>query len=144
MNQLIFINQTNHALSPLKIRYREILNKAHRHLQLPQPLIVEVVFVTNTVMQTYNHQYRKKNRVTDVLSFPLQPREAKKDSPTGIIMIAYDQAVDQAKTYGHSIQRELSFLFIHGILHLLGYDHHTPKENKVMMALQDAIIGKRL
>lgn len=143
MNKLIIVNQTRHNLSPLKTTYRTILNKTHRHLKLSNPLNIEVVFVSNDVMRSYNHQYRKINQVTDVLSFPLNDNEVHQESPTGLIMIAYDMAIEQAKTYGHSRLRELSFLFIHGILHVLGYDHHTPKEEQQMLELQDAIIGKR-
>ncbi len=143
MNKLIFINQTRFKLSSLKPTYLAILNKTHRLLKLNRPLIVELVFVTNEMMQSYNHQYRKINRVTDVLSFPMHDDQSHQDTLTGVIMIAYDIAIEQAKEYGHSRRRELSFLFIHGILHLLGYDHHTTKEEQQMLALQDAIIGKR-
>ncbi len=143
MNQIIFINQTKQKLSSLKRLYTSILNRAKMILKLQKAITVEVVIVTNQTMQSYNFQFRKMDKVTDVLSFPLQDQQSQKESLLGVVMIAYDKAVEQSKTYGHTLKRELSFLFIHGILHLLGYDHHTPKEEKEMLALQDAIIGKR-
>jgi probable rRNA maturation factor len=143
VNQIIFINQTNQKLTSLKRLYTSILNRAQTHLKLSSAISVEVVIVTNQTMQSYNFKFRNIDKVTDVLSFPLQDQQSEKESLLGVVMIAYDKAVEQSKTYGHGLKRELSFLFIHGILHLLGYDHHTPKEEKEMIALQDAIIGKR-
>lgn len=58
------------------------------------------------------------------------------------IYISVDKAKSQAEEYGHSLKRELSFLFVHGLLHLLGYDHMTPEDEKVMFALQDEILPK--
>ena len=144
MNHLIFVNQTKHALSPLKRRYQTILKQAQKHLKIQDAWRVEVVMVRNEIMQQYNQHYRQKNYATDVLSFPLHEKIRDHDIFLGVIMIAYDKAVDQANAYGHSLQRELSFLFIHGILHLLGYDHQTEKAEQEMLALQDAIIGKRV
>lgn len=143
MNHIIFINQTKQKLSFLKRLYISILNRANMQLKIKKAITVEVVIVSNQTMQSYNLQFRNLDKVTDVLSFPLQDQQSQKESLLGVVMIAYDKAVEQSKTYGHSLKRELSFLFIHGILHLLGYDHHTPKEEKEMLALQDAIIGKR-
>jgi probable rRNA maturation factor len=64
--------------------------------------------------------------------------------PIGQLIISHQKAKQQANTYGHSFVRELSFLFVHGVLHCLGYDHETPEDEKNMLALQDTILGKRV
>jgi probable rRNA maturation factor len=97
-----------------------------------------------------NRDYRGLDRETDVISFAFQdavPGEtAIKQAPfldLGAIVISTPKAEAQAEAYGHSIDREMSFLFVHGLLHLCGYDHQTPTQEATMLALQDAIIGKR-
>ena len=59
----------------------------------------------------------------------------------GEIYISFDKAREQATSYGHSLDRELKFLFVHGLLHLLGYDHMTEEDEKVMFALQEEILA---
>jgi len=80
---------------------------------------VSVVFLNQQQMQKYNHQYRKKNYATDVLSFPADPPYL------GDILLCIDKAQENAASAGYSINRELQILLLHGVLHLLGYDHET-------------------
>ena len=61
----------------------------------------------------------------------------------GTVLISFEKAEEQAKDYGHSLIREFSFLFVHGLLHLLGYDHMTEEDEEEMFALQDEILGGR-
>jgi probable rRNA maturation factor len=80
---------------------------------------VSVVFLNQQQMQKYNYQYRKKNYATDVLSFPGDPPYL------GDILLCADKAQENAASAGYSIDRELQILLLHGVLHLLGYDHET-------------------
>ena len=94
-------------------------------------------------IQTLNREFRRVDAVTDVLTFPAWEGEdpLSADGYLGDIMICYDRAVEQAETYGHSLLRELSFLAVHGVLHLLGYDHMTEADERVMREKQTAILN---
>ena len=93
-------------------------------------------------IQTLNREFRRVDAVTDVLTFPAWEGEdpLSADGYLGDIMICYDRAVEQAETYGHSLLRELSFLAVHGVLHLLGYDHMTEADERVMREKQTTIL----
>lgn len=96
-----------------------------------------VIFVTDEKIKTLNKTYRNIDKITDVLSFPDQD-----DNYIGDIFIALDQAIRQAKDYHHSIEREVGFLTTHGYLHLLGYDHDTKENEKIMRDIQETILKK--
>ena len=94
-----------------------------------------------------NREYRGVDRPTDVITFALQDEMSELESmyeeieqELGDIFISVDTAKRQAQEYGHSLRREVCFLFTHGLLHLLGYDHMTEEDEKVMFALQDTIL----
>ncbi|MBQ1821070.1 MAG: rRNA maturation RNase YbeY [Clostridia bacterium] len=93
-------------------------------------------------IQTLNRDFRGVDRVTDVLTFPAWEGEISlsADGYLGDIMICYERAQEQAEEYGHSLLRELSFLAVHGVLHLLGYDHMTEADERVMREKQTAIL----
>ena len=93
-------------------------------------------------IQTLNRDFRHVDRVTDVLTFPAWEGEDPLggDGYLGDIMICYERAAEQAEEYGHSLARELAFLTVHGVLHLLGYDHMTEEEECVMRAKQTEIL----
>ena len=93
-------------------------------------------------IQTLNREFRHVDAVTDVLTFPAWEGEISlsADGYLGDIMICYDRAKEQAEQYGHSLLRELSFLAVHGCLHLLGYDHMTEADERVMREKQTAIL----
>lgn len=93
-------------------------------------------------IQTLNREFRHVDAVTDVLTFPAWEGEISlsADGYLGDIMICYDRAREQAEQYGHSLLRELSFLAVHGCLHLLGYDHMTEADERVMREKQTAIL----
>lgn len=89
---------------------------------------VELVITDDTTMRELNAEYRDKDSITDVLSFPLESpftEQSVFDIPLGSIIIAESFVKAKAQEHGHSIQDELSLLFIHGMLHLLGFDHET-------------------
>ena len=93
-------------------------------------------------IQTLNREFRNVDAVTDVLTFPAWEGEISlsADGYLGDIMICYERAKEQAVSYGHSLKRELSFLAVHGVLHLLGYDHMTEADERVMREKQTAIL----
>ncbi|MER1999542.1 MAG: rRNA maturation RNase YbeY [Lysinibacillus sp.] len=110
---------------------------------------VSVTFVDNEAIHEINRQYRDKDQPTDVISFAMEelgegeveiigegmPRVL------GDIIISTDRTKEQAEEYGHSFERELGFLAVHGFLHLLGYDHMTEEDEKEMFGKQDAILA---
>jgi probable rRNA maturation factor len=109
--------------------------------------LVDVTITTNQAIRKFNALYRQKDMATDVLSFSfLEKKSNIKNQPIhlGQLIISYQKAFSQATTYGHSKQREFSFLFVHGLLHLLGYNHETASDEQKMLALQDKILGKRI
>ena len=103
-----------------------------------------IIFIDNPRIHEMNLTYRGVDRPTDVISFAL---EDNKTIDLGVrllgdIYISIDKAKEQATSYGHSLRREISFLAVHGLLHLLGYDHMTEEEEKVMFAKQEELLQK--
>ncbi len=92
--------------------------------ECPEEAEITVVFLNNDQMQYYNRQYRKKDYPTDVLSFPANI-DIGGDFYLGDILISLPKAAAQAIEKGHSLDREVQILLLHGVLHLLGYDHET-------------------
>ena len=109
---------------------------------------VSVRFVDNDTIHELNKQFRNIDRPTDVLSFPLgEDGEYDTDLSTGAkllgdIVISIPKAMEQAQEYNHSLQREIGFLTVHSMLHLLGYDHAEPEEHKEMFGLQDELLAR--
>ena len=120
----------------------EIIQKTLETEQVEHALF-SVVFVGNEEIQEINKLYRGLDKVTDVISFALEdnPDDFCMDTRVlGDIYVCIPRMKEQANTYGHSEKRELSFLVVHGLLHLLGYDHMVKEEEEVMFALQDKIL----
>ena len=101
-----------------------------------------ILIDTSDHIQELNRSFRNVDRVTDVLTFPAWEGEISlcADGYLGDIMICYERAKEQAFEYGHSLERELSFLAVHGVLHLLGYDHMNEADERVMRERQTAIL----
>lgn len=118
---------------------RQVLRKSLEELKLSNRE-VSVLLVNNREMQKLNRQYRGKKRPTDVLSFSQEPN--KKEVLLGDIVIAIPIARKQAKEHRHSLQRECAVLAVHGLLHLLGYDHEKPRDAKTMFAKQNKLLSR--
>lgn len=108
---------------------------------------VSVSFVSDEEIHDLNRDYRAVDRPTDVLSFALQegenfpePTDFEADPMLGDIVVSIPTAVRQAEDYGHSIEREVAFLLAHGFLHLLGYDHQSPEEEREMFQIQEEVL----
>lgn len=117
------------------------------HEKISDDAQISVTFVDNVQIHELNREYRNVDRPTDVLSFPLgENGEYDIDNSSGAILlgdivISAEKALEQAEEYGHSPEREIAFLTVHSMLHLLGYDHETSKEDEEQMfALQEKIL----
>ncbi|MCK8824460.1 rRNA maturation RNase YbeY [Fuchsiella alkaliacetigena] len=97
---------------------------------------VSVALVDNEHIQRLNKRYRQQDQVTDVLSFPQD------DELLGDIIISLPRAESQAREYGHSLAREVGFLTVHGMLHLLGYDHQDQQSKRVMRKKEEQILAE--
>lgn len=110
---------------------------------LPYPAEVSVTLVDDAKIHEMNQKFRGVDRPTDVLSFPLFDEEPNAEGRVmlGDIVISLERAAEQAKAYGHSFAREVAFLTVHSMLHLMGYDHETSKEEeREMFARQEIIL----
>lgn len=107
--------------------------------------IMNVIIVSLDEIHKINKEYRGIDRPTDIISFALEDDHTfinLEYRVLGDIYICLDKAREQALEYGHSLKREISFLTVHGILHLLGYDHMKEDEEKIMFNLQEEILNE--
>lgn len=119
-----------------------VLDSALKHEKV-ENAIFNIIFVEDEEIHSINREYRKVDRITDVISFAFEDNEDLRYNDIrilGDIYICIPQMKRQAVEYGHSEKRELSFLACHGLLHLLGYDHMEPEDEKVMFSLQELIL----
>jgi probable rRNA maturation factor len=142
MNEEISIQITDRFLAqvdPLKIK--RAIDQAINHVAASMQVSLTVVFEEDERLQQLNKQYLGIDAPTDVLSFPadyLDPET--KIRYLGDILISVPRALEQATSGGHSLDEELQLLVVHGILHLLGYDHVEDGEKEVMQETQSAIL----
>ena len=116
--------------------------KASVEIEGLKEAIFTVIIVDNTYIHQLNKTYRNIDRSTDVITFALEDTKDIKTVPRllGDIYISIEKAKEQALEYGHSLKREICFLAVHGFYHLLGFDHQTLEEEKVMFARQEALL----
>ena len=137
------INETNEDIKELE-NINEFLNFVVKKEKLKNCLF-NVIIVDNDYIHKLNKEYRGIDRPTDVISFALEDEvdDVKLDFRVlGDIYISLDKTYEQAKLYNHSFLRELSFLTIHGLLHLLGYDHMVKEDEEVMFKKQDELLNE--
>ncbi|MGI6539031.1 MAG: rRNA maturation RNase YbeY [Caldicoprobacterales bacterium] len=161
--KLLIDNQTS-KYGDYQSFFESVLYETINHLAIGSAVEVSLVLTNNDGIRILNREYRGIDKLTDVLSFPmydLNPYDKDKktwlaeleynrkitcgaeDLPIGDIVISVEKAEEQAREFGHSLRRELAFLMIHGILHLLGYDHEIGQaEENEMEALQEEILQK--
>ena len=120
-----------------RTEYKFDINKLNNIYNMLTDKDIELIITNDEEIKEINKQYRNKDKATDVLSFPL---EEMPDMPLGSIIISIDTAKKGAKEFGHSIDDEIKLLFLHGLLHLLGYDHE--KDNGEMRKKEEEIIKK--
>jgi probable rRNA maturation factor len=124
-------NQTEENISEIKDLMKSIFKNVKEKKNM------QVIFVTQDAIHELNKTYRQMDKPTDVLSFINDDAE---DNSLGDVFISIEQAKKQAIDYGHSFEREIGFLAVHGYLHLKGFDHHTEAEEKLMVLEQEKIL----
>lgn len=141
MSNIEFYNETKDKVVEEK-ELKKLIKYALKYMNL-KDVAFSVIFVDNDKIQELNKNYRNIDRVTDVITFRLADYEEVKCGKItllGDVYISLDKAKSQSIEYGHSYIRELSFLLIHGFLHLLGYDHMNELDEKEMFSLQEEIL----
>ena len=142
MNEITITNETDEYVD------KDLLNKVADYAMKSEDVnngVVNIIIVDNKRIREINKQYRNIDRETDVISFALEDDDTFIELPIrvlGDIYISIDRVKLQAKDYGHSEKREICFLVVHGILHLLGYDHTNTSDEKVMFSKQDKILDE--
>lgn len=142
-NKIEIFNQVEEDIPELDT-VKKVLLSAIEKEQL-ENINFNLIIVNNEDIHELNKNYRKIDRPTDVITFALEDDDTMV-LPDGIrvlgdIYISIDRAKDQASDYGHSLLRELCFLAVHGFYHLLGYDHNTPEEEKIMFSKQEEVLS---
>lgn len=144
-----FLDET----SEVKEEHIELVEKLLQHAASVENIDdgseVSITFVTNEAIHEINKNYRDKDQPTDVISFALEELGEGEVEIVGEgiprilgdIIISTDRTKEQAEEYGHTFERELGFLAVHGFLHLLGYDHMTKEDEEVMFGKQDEILS---
>ena len=140
MNSFEIFNETDEELD--LVEERKILDYALK-FEGVENAEFNVIFVDSVAIRNINKEYRGIDKVTDVISFALEDNEEMKfefGRLLGDIYICVERMKEQAQAYGHSLMREQGFLSVHGLLHLLGYDHMTKEEEEVMFTKQELIL----
>ncbi len=148
--EILFDNPFGEKYDALEARYNKIAEEAFALLDITTNYEIDVSLVDEETIHQINRDYRHVDRPTDVISFAFNDDKDPKDQindPTilrmlGEILICLPVAQKQAKEIGNSELRELSFLFTHGLLHLLGYDHMKKEDEEIMFPLQDKILER--
>jgi probable rRNA maturation factor len=138
------INEVTSFKQEYREVYMQIIKETCQQLNITEDMELSCIFVDDKKIHQINKEYRQVDRPTDVISFALEDNDVLlvegMPRSLGDIFISIDRAKVQAEQYGHSIKREMCFLFTHGLLHLLGFDHIDEKEEKEMFEMQDTIL----
>lgn len=141
---VLFENTTDKEINQKLIN--SVITESLKYEGISDNCEISVTIVDNKEIHSINLKHRGIDRPTDVLSFPLIDfdKETLPNDGTkiylGDIIISIEKAAEQAKEYGHSIEREIGFLTAHSMLHLLGYDHMTSEEEEIMFKKQEEIL----
>ncbi|TCT27014.1 putative rRNA maturation factor [Melghiribacillus thermohalophilus] len=145
-----FHDETNTVTEDYIDLIDRLIRFAAKEEGVPVEAEISITFVDNREIQVINRNYRQKDQPTDVISFAMQEQGEGEvaiigdEIPLllGDIVISIDKAKEQAEDYGHSLERELGFLAVHGFLHLLGYDHQTQEQEQKMFQRQEEILNE--
>ena len=141
--KLYFSNEQQKIKISFRMRHliKKAIKEALKQENFQYVTEISFSFIDNEAIHELNLQYREKDKPTDVLSFPIYEKEELEDGSAfdghtvtlGDIIISAEQAKAQSEEYGHSLEREICFLAVHSVLHLLGYDHETSAEDEIYM-----------
>ena len=144
MNKVELFNQTEKEINELDTVLK-VLDSALKKENLDN-VSFNLIIVDNEYIHELNRTYRNIDRETDVITFALEDEDSivlpSDERVLGDIYISIDKAESQSQEYGHSLLRELSFLAVHGFYHLLGYDHMTEEDEKVMFKKQEEVLDR--
>ena len=144
MNTIEIFNNTDKDIEELSIM-KEVLEKGLKKEKIKN-VTFNVIIVDNDYIHKLNKDYRNIDKETDVITFALEDEDSvqlpNEDRVLGDIYISIDKAKSQAKEYNHSFKRELCFLAVHGMYHLLGYDHQNKEEEEVMFKKQEEVLSE--
>lgn len=142
----VYEDEMNLCEESYEQQFIDIIETTLKHLNIEDDVELSCVIINDEKIHEMNRDYRSIDRSTDVISFALEDNEQfyvpGMPRSLGDIFISMDHAVMQAQEYGHSLKREMCFLFTHGLLHLLGYDHMEEADEKEMFALQKEILNQ--
>ena len=143
MNTYNIFNETDEDISKFTDTLNGVLEYALKYEKVDNAEF-NIIFVSSDKIHEINREYRGVDRVTDVISFALEDSmDIELDHRLlGDIYICLERAHDQAVEYGHSFLREVCFLSVHGLLHLLGYDHMNKEDEKEMFHLQEELLSE--
>ncbi|WKX02786.1 rRNA maturation RNase YbeY [Candidatus Mycoplasma mahonii] len=144
MNKVYIENEHKISFSYKRL-YKKILNEILTYLKIEGQSEVNVIIVDNKSIKAISKKYKHIDKPTDVLSFSAGFKKLKHQihyNMFGDIFISYEKVFEQSKTYNHSQKREWCYLFSHGLLHLIGYDHVTKKNEEEMNQIVDIIMKK--
>ncbi len=148
MNNVIIENNTSEILSSEdEFTIINAINSVVENFNIKEDIEVSVTLVSSEEIKKLNNEYRDVDKVTDVLSFPLDnPLDSDSSLPTyflGDVVINREKIMEQSIEFSHSYERELSYLVVHSMLHLLGYDH-IEEEDRVLMRQKEKEIMSEL
>ena len=139
-------NDVESAIDVKATWLRRVVRGALASADLRDAVEVGLLLTGDDRVRQLNRDYRGEDRTTDVLAFALEESEVAFPRPSdalpslGQVVVSYPQAVRQAAEYGHTVEREVAFLVVHGLLHLLGFDHQRPDDEARMLSKQEAIM----
>ena len=148
---MVYLENEQDAI-PVTYKLRMLLRRAiletlaYEEVEIEAPE-VSMTFTDNEGIRQLNRLYRQIDRATDVLSFPMfsfEDETEEVEGALGDIVISLERAREQAETFGHSFEREVAFLCVHSMLHLLGYDHELGEEEDIDMRRRQSEIMERL
>lgn len=141
MNYVEIINDYENEVNELET-LKKFIKHCTKELNLKN-VMFNVIIINDEKIHKLNKEYRQIDRPTDVITFALED-DKKLTLPSvrvlGDVYISYDRVIKQSKEYGHGKTRELCFLAVHGLLHLLGYDHLKEDEEKIMFSKQKELL----
>jgi probable rRNA maturation factor len=135
----------------IKEMIKKVVSDALKEESMVMPVAVDITFTNNLKIRLLNNEYRKKDKPTDILSFPmytrrqigkLDPKDFSRRNKLilGDLVISLEKVSEQAMEYGHSFERELCYLVVHGMLHLMGYDHMKKADKQEMREKEEKVL----